>query len=151
MCNRNLLMATAIIAITGTTALAHTGATGIVKQRMESMKIISESLKQIGVIMKGEAVFDVTTVQSSATTIATHANSIPDLFPEGTTGHPSEALPAIWTDWERFTAIATRLSVDAQAMSSAASSATDITGIRDELVAVGRSCKACHQDFRMPK
>lgn len=151
MNKRNLLLATAMVAITGTTALAHTGATGIVKQRMESMKIISDSLKQIGAIMKGEATFNVKTVQASATTIATHANSIPKLFPEGTTGHPSEALPAIWTDWERFTAIATKLGEDAHAMSSAASSATDITGIRDELVAVGRSCKACHQDFRMPK
>jgi len=151
MHKQNLLLAAAAIAVTGTIALAHTGATGVVMQRMESMKTISESLKQIGAIVKGEAVFDVDRVQASANTIATHANSIPGLFPEGTTGHPSEALPEIWTDWERFTELATKLGENAQAMATAAGSATDITGIRSELIAVGRSCKACHQDFRVAK
>ncbi len=43
-----------------------------------------------------------------------------ELFPEGSNGTPSEALDAIWEDWEEFAALAEALRTSAEGMKLAA-------------------------------
>lgn len=105
-----------------TTALAHGGATGIVKERMDAMKAMGEAVKSLSGMMRGETEYDPSQVRADAETIESHAgDALTSLFPEGSTDEPSEAKPEIWSDWEAFEDQANRL----QAMASGLSAAAD--------------------------
>ncbi len=132
-------------------ALAHTGATGIVKERMDAMSSIGDNMKVIGAMIKGEAAFDGKRVEAAARVIAGHAEEFPRLFPEGTNEKPSEALPAIWTDWDKFIGIATNLKKASIALAEAAPAASEVSDIRKPFLGVAGTCKACHADFRLKK
>ncbi len=125
---------------------AHSGATGIVKQRMDVMEDVGAVMKELGAMVKGEVSFDASTVSSRAGDLKAHAAGMPGLFPEGSIHGPSEALPAIWEDFERFSKIASDLESAAEALSSV----TEPAALPAALGMAGRTCKACHSDFRKP-
>lgn len=102
-------------------ALAHSGATGVVKERMDAMKSMGESIKRIKPMMAGEADYDAAAVRAAAQAIAAEAGSaMTDKFPDGSTEHPSETLPRTWEEWDRFTALAAQLEIAAEGLAMAA-------------------------------
>lgn len=108
--------------LTSAGASAHSGATGIVKQRMDAMTSIGGAMKALRAMMRGKQTYDADRVKAYARTIAGHgAGNLTALFPEGSAKHPSRANPAIWADWDRFSALAQQLAVYAGALASAAS------------------------------
>jgi cytochrome c556 len=133
-----------------TLALAHEGATGVVKERMDLMKGQQKQMKLIGDMAKGKTPFDAAKAAAAARDLGTTTKKIPDLFPEGTSGHPSEALDAIWKDWDRFTGSAK----DAEAAANELASSLDGAGGQDWKPAFQKitdAYKSCHQDFRAKK
>ena len=129
-------------------ALAHSGATGIVKERMDLMKSIAGHMKTIGKMIKGESDYDADKVVVAARIIADHAEEVPDMFPEGSIEDPSKAVPEIWRDWEAFIELSADLGTHAIKLSNVADDAVDVSGIRQQFSAVGKTCSACHEDFR---
>lgn len=127
-------------------ALAHSGATGIVKKRMDVMEDVGAVMKELGAMVKGESSFDAATVSRRAGDLKAHAAGMPALFPEGSIHGPSEALPSIWEDFEGFSRIAS----DLESAATVLSSVTDATALSAALGAAGKTCKACHSDFRKP-
>lgn len=102
-------------------ALAHSGATGVVKERMDAMKAMQAAVKSITPMVSGQVKYDAGAVRSAAATIAGHAGeAMTSKFPEGTTGHPSEARPGIWSDWGQFQALADQLALTARGLGLAA-------------------------------
>lgn len=105
----------------GLTALAHSGATGVVKERMDAMGEMGKAMKSLTPMMRGQTAYDPAVVRSAADTMIRHGGSqMTDLFPEGSNPMPSEALDTIWEDWEEFAAIAEDLRRSAQGMKLAA-------------------------------
>jgi cytochrome c556 len=139
--------AVAIVAVClATLALAHEGATGVVKDRMDLMKQQQKDMKLIGEMAKGKRPFDAARAADAARDISLTAKKIHELFPEGSDGHPSDALPSIWKEWDRFTS-------NAEDLGSAADSlAISLDGTNREWKAafqkVTDACKSCHEDFR---
>lgn len=118
---RTALLAGALGLAGLTTALAHGGATGIVKERMDAMKAMGEAVKSLSAMMRGETEYDPSEVRANAQTIESHAGeALTSLFPEGSTDAPSEAKPEIWSDWETFEDEANRLRELASGLSAAA-------------------------------
>ena len=72
---------------------------------------------------------------------------IPALFPEGSNLSDSEALPAIWQNWDTFTAIV-ETGKAAATDAIAAAEAGDVTAYATALRALGGTCGQCHQQFR---
>ncbi|MEZ5807929.1 MAG: cytochrome c [Zhengella sp.] len=101
-------------------AFAHGGATGIVKERMEAMESMGDTMKALKPMMQGRVAYDADTVRSGARSIRDHAAQIDGLFPEGSDGEPSEARPEVWTERADFTALAERLEVLASGLEAAA-------------------------------
>jgi cytochrome c556 len=102
-------------------ASAHGGATGIVKERMDLMKAMGDSMKTLTAMMQGKAPYDADTVRREAQAIAERGgDDLVTLFPEGTAHDPSEALPAIWSEPERFKSLADDLTTYAKALAAAA-------------------------------
>ena len=149
--NRTIIAGVSVIATLSGIALAHDGATGMVMQRMEAMKEIGSSMKTIGAMVKGDTAFDGAAVEAAAGVIAGHAKHMPHMFPEGSLDKPTEALPVIWARWDDFTGIAKTMEADALALAEVAKTASSAQDIVPQLAEVGKSCKACHQDFRMAK
>ncbi len=144
-------LATAILLVAAVSASAHSGAKGVVKQRMDAMGDISEQMKLLGAMMKKQTDFNPAAASKAADVIAGHASHIPTLFPEGSNEHPSEALPAIWADWAKFEAIAAELKDGASELSVTAGSAKSAMDIAASFGKVAKTCISCHEGFRLKK
>lgn len=114
--------ATAItIALAAAGAFGHGGATGVIKERMELMESIGKAMKSLTAMMRGKEHYDAERVRSLAHTISGHGGeNMTKLFPAGSLQSPTEAIPAIWADWERFSALAEQLSAYSTALAAAA-------------------------------
>ena len=147
---------TVALALTASTflaaaALAHGGATGIVKERMEAMKSLGEAGKALAAMAKGETAFDADAVAAQARTMADHAGeTMTRLFPEGSLDAPSEALPVIWEDWGRFSALAQTLETTSAQLEAAAYTG-GLDAMRPAFAEVAETCGACHKAFRKEK
>ena len=86
-------------AAVSTTSLAHSGATGIVKERMDMFKLNQKHLKAIKSHIRSE---DYLSIIKLADEIRDWAVKMPEYFPEGSNEKPSEASPSIWTDFNGF-------------------------------------------------
>lgn len=110
-----------VIAGSGLAALAHSGATGVMKERMDAMGEMGDAMKSLTPMMRGQTAYDPDVVRNAADTMVRHAGTqMTELFPEGSNGAPSEALDAIWEDWEEFAALAEALRTSAEGMKLAA-------------------------------
>jgi cytochrome c556 len=116
-----VILGTAAILLSTGLALAHGGATGIVKERMDLMDSVGKSMKTITEMFQGEKRYEPAKVRNSAKLIAGHGgDQLTRLFPEGSIEGPSESLPAIWQNWERFSELSEDLTKYANALSAAA-------------------------------
>lgn len=94
--------------------------------------------------------FDVAVIARAAQQMAASAHQIPALFPPGSTGPQSRALPLIWQRWSSFEQIAKELEQSAFSLSQAASAGDDET-LDEKSLKVFSHCKACHDQFRRPQ
>ncbi|MDF2180988.1 cytochrome c [Neptuniibacter sp. CAU 1671] len=110
-----------LLASLSSVVIAHSGATGIVKERMEAMKEMKQAIKTVSDMFKGKIPYDANGVKAAAKVIDSHAGKkITQLFPEGSLHHPSEAKAEIWQEWTRFSHLSERLSVISQGLALAA-------------------------------
>jgi len=144
-----LITSVAIIGV----AHSHTGAKGIVKERMDLMQTLAKSVKAIkGAIIAPSAPTEAgrKTIAASAAIIEEHALRMLKMFPKGSNAHPSEALPSIWTDWPGFEKAARAMAGAAAKLKGAA-----VTGSRTTLLGdftgMARTCGACHAQYRLKK
>ncbi len=92
-----VILATAVT-LEGTAALAHSRVTGIVKECMDSMAALGSVVKVLTPMMRWQTPFDAGQVRDGADAIIIHAGKqMSRMFPEGSDGMPSQALPAIWS------------------------------------------------------
>ncbi len=115
-----LVVGLIIVLISGL-LLAHGGATGIVKERMESMKEMKSSMKSLTEMFRGKKAYVAGDVTAAAQVIfSTAGDELTRLFPEGSLHKPSEAKPEIWHDWERFQTLAEQLKTYSAALAEGA-------------------------------
>ena len=126
-------------------AIAHEGATGIVKERMDEFKASQQALKQIFAATKSA---DLDSVGPLAEQIKAWAERMPDYFPAGSDDSPSEAAPAIWTDFDGFRLAAARHAEAASGVISAANSG-DVSATVTAARELAGTCKSCHQSHRL--
>lgn len=102
-------------------ALAHGGATGIVKERMDAMDEMGDVMKSLSSIMRGDKDYDAAAVRSGAEVIQSHSGeALTKLFPEHSIEGPSEAKPEIWSNWQEFKSLADQLELFAAALGQGA-------------------------------
>ena len=125
----------------GAAALAHNGATGIVLEWMQGMSVMKDALKTLTPIMRGQVDYDAAAVRAAAEAIGTHAgDNLTALFPEDGSREKSYARDAIWTDWEGFSDLATRLETLSRGLEAAADNGLAAGGdARDSATMMGGS------------
>jgi len=97
----------------------------------------------------GSEGFDTEVIMRAAGAIAMNAHRIPSLFPKGSTDPKSRALPAIWENWDKFTALAKQLEDQAASLQRAAG-AEDDEFLKEKSKTLFATCKSCHDEFRAP-
>ena len=129
---------------------AHGGAKGVVKERMEIMKSIAKDMKSVSKMARGKAPLDAEKIAKVASSIASHGERIPDLFPKGSGQGITEASPQIWTDPDGFKMSADRFIMAAQGLETAAKT-NDVSAVKTAYRALGKTCSGCHKQFRIKK
>ncbi|MEM9716532.1 MAG: cytochrome c [Pseudomonadota bacterium] len=136
-----------LFTLIGTVALAHAGAKGIVKERMDGMKAIGAAMKSIAPMMTGKADFDSVLAQEASGIIMGHSGQIMiDQFPEGSDGGVSEAAATIWQQPERFAEIAFQLEQLAADLPKPDMSPEDRAQLFKD---IGQTCRDCHSAYRI--
>ena len=126
-------------------AIAHSGATGIVKERMDRFKASKEN---IAAIKRHLRAGETKPIVNLADEIADWARQMPDYFPTDSGGKPSEASPKIWLDFNGLTTAAKANEMAALALADSARMG-DIKTIMSALKATAKTCKSCHSEFRL--
>ncbi|MCH1449489.1 MAG: cytochrome c [Litoricolaceae bacterium] len=137
-------IALCILSSLAVVAQAHEGAEGVIKERMDRFKENKESMKAIKANLGGDA----SIIAKEALAIQAWANQMTDFFPEGSTQSPSEALPAIWEDFEDFKALAAANANAAGDLAGLARSGADASALINGFKALGKTCKNCHNDYK---
>ena len=118
---RITLAGAALASLTAVSVLAHSGATGIVKERMDGMSAMAKVVKSLSSMMRAEVPFDAEKVRQGAGIIEAHSgDNMLRLFPEGSGGGMSVAKPEIWEDWKKFEGYANDLGLLARGLAAAA-------------------------------
>jgi len=132
------------------TDTADAGETDIIEVRQANFEAIGDEFKIIRGQLESEAP-DFAAIEAAANTINANAMLIPDHFPEGTgidSGADTEALAAIWEKPEEFASAGTKL-VETSAALAAAAATGEAGAVVEAVKAMGGSCKACHDNFRL--
>ena len=137
-------IALCILSSLAVVAQAHEGAEGVIKERMDRFKENKESMKAIKANLGGDA----SIIAKEALAIQAWANQMTDFFPEGSTQSPSEALPAIWENFEDFKARAAANANAAGDLAGLARSGADASALINGFKALGKTCKNCHNDYK---
>jgi len=148
---KTLAAGAAITLVVISTALAHEGATGMVKIRMDAMSAIGDHMKSISAMLTGKTDFDGKLVSKQAEEIAGHAAIFPDHFKMRMDDQMTEAAPAIWEKPEEFSKQAEELAALATALSMRAAEAETGKVLMPDFQAVAGTCKSCHEQFRIKK
>lgn len=120
MIKKTIIIA-AVTSSVAVTALAHGGATGIVKERMDAMAVMGNSVKAVAPMMRREIDYDAEAVKLAAQVFAKHSGeAMTKLFPEGSGGGASEATPEVWSEWSKFEELAEQLGAYSNGLALAA-------------------------------
>jgi cytochrome c556 len=74
---------------------------------------------------------------------------VPGLFPAGSDGGTTKALPTVWSDRAGFEKAAATLATEAGKLADIAK-AGDQPGFATQWVVVRKTCGACHDTYRVP-
>jgi cytochrome c556 len=117
----------------------------VIQERHDLMEKVGEHAKTINIAVKSK---NPGLAAEPAEAIAGMMDHYLELFPPDSTGPGSRARPEIWTEWDKFESLATKLKGQATALAAAARSGGDL---RPESSAMFQLCKKCHASFRVPK
>jgi cytochrome c556 len=126
-------------------AYAHSGATGIVKERMDFFTQNKDNLKAIKTHFRNG---DLDAIVPLAKQIRDWAEKMPAYFPAGSDGKPSEASPQIWSDFSGFERAADANYQAANQLVLAAK-AGDSEAAINAFKATATTCKSCHKSYRL--
>jgi cytochrome c556 len=137
-------LAAGVVCAVGVTAvLAQSSAIGA---RKEILKSWGGATREPGLMLRGEAPFDLAKVQAALKLYQEGAAKLPALFPDDSqTGGDTKALPIIWTEKDKVVAIFTKLGADSAA---ALVAIKDEASFKTEMPKVLGNCGACHNTYR---
>ena len=146
-----LALAAALLSCLGFTVHAATPqVTTQVKQRQDKLRDMGGALKAITDELKKPKVDWDNVIIPNAQTIKDRSVYLLNWFPKGTgpdTGVKTYALPAIWQKTDDFNKIGKAAQAEAVKLDQVANSRNE-DALKAEAVAMGKACKACHDDYR---
>ena len=97
-----------------------------------------------GAIDRGD---DVKSQASAARALTSWARALPGMFPAGSNGAPTHALPTVWSDRAGFERAAAAYAAAADTLATVAA-AGDKPGFAAQWAVTRKTCGACHDSYR---
>ena len=119
----------------------------LVKQRQSAMVLQGKYFGPLNLMAQGKIPYNQQVVVRNAAFLDPLSRMAWDGFAESTKGEKSAALPAVWSDGAKFRQIAERFEAEASKLAQVAKGG-DEASVRSQIQAVGKTCAACHEDFR---
>ena len=120
-----------------------------IRYRQSAMVLQGAHLGRILAMVNGRVPFDAKAVQDNAAILDTIDKLPFAAFVAGTDKGNTRAKPEIWTDRAKFDAAANKMQEEVAKLSAAAKTG-EPEQVKAAAGAVGRACKACHDDFQKP-
>lgn len=122
-----------------------------INARQGIMQVQSFHLGILANMVRGNAPYEAEAAQQAADALAaTSMIALQPVWPQGTSHEDYEstrALTAVWDDWEGFEAAWTDYVAAANAMQDVAGDGLE--AIQAQMGALGGTCGACHEDYRV--
>lgn len=132
--------------LTLSNAAADNAAEDIAKYRHAVMESSAGHMSALALIAKGK-VDRGDFAQSHAEAIASATTEFGSIFPEGSGGEGTHALPAIWENPDDFQTAVDKAREAGAALSEAAAGG-ERKAIMSAFAAMGKACKGCHENYR---
>jgi cytochrome c556 len=120
------------------------------KERVALMKDIGKNFGPIGKTVKGEMAADYAAMAKAAETIRDDAIKVATMFPEGSGGGETRALPAIWENKADFDSYFVKLASAADAFAKEAATGS-MADLKASFGAIAANCGGCHKTYRAEK
>lgn len=118
-----------------------------IKYRKAAFTVMANHFGRIAAMANGRAPFDAAAAQANADLVVTMSKLPYAGFIDGTSSGDTKAKPEIWSERDKFNAAASKMQEEVVKLNAAAK-----TGNLDQIKAavgeVGKSCKACHDNYR---
>jgi cytochrome c556 len=119
----------------------------LVKQRQSAMVLQGKYFGPLAGMAQGKVPFDQAVVARNAVYLDV-LNKMPwDGFTAGTRDEKTRALPAVFTDTAKFTEAQHHFQAEVTKLVAVSKSGDEAT-VKAQIGAVGKSCAACHDNFR---
>jgi cytochrome c556 len=148
--NKRLLLAGLALALGSgytLTAFSQAKPEQLVKQRQAAMTLQGKYFGPMAAMAQGKAPFKADVVAYNASLLNALIRMPWDGFAESTKDVKSAALPAVYSDHEKFMAAADHAKQAIEALVKV-SQGGDEAAMKSAIGAVGKSCGGCHQNFR---
>lgn len=139
----------AVASLSAAAAFALTRPEDQIKYRQAAMSVTGRSVGALTAMARGDVPFNKDVAQRHAAVIA-DLSDLPLLagaYGPGTDkGAPHRSDPKVWSEADKFKAAFDKFTMAAKAMPAAAA---DPASLRSALGELGKTCKGCHDDYRM--
>jgi len=119
----------------------------LVKQRQAAMTLLGKYFGPMAAMAQGKAPYNASVVQRNAGFVDNLSRMPWDGFAASTRGEKTRALPAVYDNAAKFEQAATRMQNEASKLVAVSRSGDEAT-VKAQIGALGKSCGACHDDFR---
>ena len=150
--NRALLAAGVVLLAIGS-AIASEGSApsvqDVIMTRQSGFKKMGAAMKSIAEQLKTSAP-DLAKMTAAAQIIGAGTKEQPTWFPPGSgpeSGVETDALPYIWKDSSKFTALSGQLGIESGNLATAMAG-NDVGAIRTQFKVLAEVCSSCHKSFR---
>ena len=131
------------------TAVAQVKPEDVIKFRQSVYTVIGWHVRPMGGMVKGQIPYNQAEFLRNAEIVADMSKIAPHAFPAGSdTGATTRAKPEIWSDAAGFKKVMDNFQAEAAKLAEVAKTATSVDQVRGQFGALGKSCGACHDNFR---
>ncbi len=144
-----------IAAVIGTSTLLASGTAAaqakpedVIKFRKGVYQVVGWHVRPMGAMVKGQMPYDQAEFVRNAEIVAMMSTVAPHAFVAGSDKGETKAKPEIWSDAAGFKKVMDNFQAEAGKMVQVAKTATSVDQVRGQFGALGKSCGACHDNYR---
>jgi len=124
----------------------------LIKSRQDNLRDMGGALKAIDDELKKRSQDWDNTILPNAQTLKDRSSYLLNWFPKGSgpeSGVKTYALPSVWQKADDFTRLGKTMQGEVAKLAQVAAS-KDAGALKTQVFALGKACKACHDDYRSP-
>lgn len=145
---RRLMVVTLAMALPAAWADSDSATERAIKTRQASYYLMAQQMARINATIKGDLPFDKAALELSADLLVLLSKSAPQSYPAGSDQGVTKAKAEIWKELPRFNKLAQEAQGEAGKLKAAVSTG-DAVLIKAAYGAASRSCKACHDTYKL--